>query len=633
VAASTSEHVSAVVRGKRRQIGTPVEISASKRSISSLFPEWPGERSLVNLDAGLIRIDDVSSWTAQVYGIGEIGDVFDATPETVTVDLVGSPVRAFGGCSGVLEGEIKALFFRYKSMGNYDYIADVLIGPRRPVQPENRDSRISRSPSTVSHPGDSGALWFYDPPRRSEEYQGNGGVERGARARRLRPIAMQWGGERLALPDGTKTAYALATFVSTVCRELDVEIVRDWCVGYSEYWGKIAHFAVGWKGCDLVAGKLGELMKVNQNNIGFDNDVLSQGSEFTVGRQGFVPLADVPDYVYVTAAKYVRARKYEGQQHFADIDIVPPGHSQSILDACLSDPSRVSATYWRDCFKAFKDLGCGPDEGTLPFRVWQIWDDMVGYLRAGKPDMERFVAAAGIMAHYVADASMPFHCSWLHHGRPPMKQTERGLYPCAHDSDEYKEYSNSREAKIHSIYDEGIMEVETLAALASIDQNLPQPDDIADDITSGYEAAIAVLTMMGDLRRNLSAEDIIKIDDPSLGPKARARKLWANKKIQRAAIASLTASVALLARLWASAWKIGKGEVVAKGRFKAFTEEKLEAIYKDPEFLPAMNLEQMVGKFEPPVETPRRRTKSRNSEKQKVRSGNHSGTKHPKPSA
>ena len=32
-----------------------------------------------------------------------------------------------------------------------------------------------------------------------------------------------------------------------------------------------------------------------------------------------------------------------------------------------------------------------------------------------------FVAAAGVMAHYVGDASQPLHSSYLHHGRLPME--------------------------------------------------------------------------------------------------------------------------------------------------------------------------------------------------------------------
>ena len=54
----------------------------------------------------------------------------------------------------------------------------------------------------------------------------------------------------------------------------------------------------------------------------------------------------------------------------------------------------------------------------LPFCVWQIRDAMVAYLK-GK-DVMRFVAAAGVLAHYIGGAFQPLHCSYLHHGIPPM---------------------------------------------------------------------------------------------------------------------------------------------------------------------------------------------------------------------
>ena len=83
------------------------------------------------MDAGLVRIDDFYDWTSQVFGIGEIGPVFNATEQAITLDLIDSPVRAFGGTSGVMEGAIRALFFRYESLGVYDHATDILIGPRK----------------------------------------------------------------------------------------------------------------------------------------------------------------------------------------------------------------------------------------------------------------------------------------------------------------------------------------------------------------------------------------------------------------------------------------------------------------------------------------------------------------------
>src|SRR6185369_3161796 len=88
---------------------------------------------------------------------------------------------------------------------------------------------------------------------------------------------------------------------------------------------------------------------------------------------------------------------------------------------------KVAASVWKEYFDGFAAKGVGPDEGALPFRVWQLWEAMVDYL--GKEDVLRFVAAAGVLAHYVGDASQPLHCSYMHHGIPPMMKVDGRKYP------------------------------------------------------------------------------------------------------------------------------------------------------------------------------------------------------------
>ena len=135
-----AEVIKVYVRGRRHRIGRCSDIGLTELKFSDAFPAWPGERTYLTLDAGLMRIDDITDWTAQAFGIGEIGVPFDATEQTVTLDMISCPVRAFGGVSGVIEGEIRALFFRYESLGGIDRVTDVLIGPRT----ENKRPTVSR---------------------------------------------------------------------------------------------------------------------------------------------------------------------------------------------------------------------------------------------------------------------------------------------------------------------------------------------------------------------------------------------------------------------------------------------------------------------------------------------------------
>jgi hypothetical protein len=617
VAGGDGEIVRAFIRDEYERIGKTSNIAVDRQPMSTIFPAWSGSHLVLTLDAGLIRIDDINDWTSQAFGIGEIGEVFNATEQSVTLDLIGCPVRAFGGATGVSEGEIRALFFRYESLGGDELATDVLIGPRR-----NDDCGKIKNPSIehpITHPGDSGTLWFYDPP--SKHHPGAEGdatfddsvtpiAEHGLHARRLRPVAMQWGGQRVRLPDGTASAYALGTFLSSVCRSLDVEVIRNWSLGHDEYWGKIGHFAIGWKACDRLSGPLSDLMQTNQARIGYNNDTLEQGSAFRVGRKGFVPLSDVPDYVWVVAKG---TRPYEGIQHFADIDIYDIAGGPSLLKRCVADPQSVAASVWKDYFDGFAAKGVGPEEGVLPFRVWQIWEAMVNFLKKDH-DVLRFVAAAGVLAHYVGDASQPLHCSYLHHGIPPMKKVNGRNYPLPRDSEEFKQFKTSREAKIHGIYEETMLEVDPATALAGVDKALKGAGPKIT-VKSGHDAAVAVIKLMNDAQTRLAPKTIINADDPEAGPKARAAALWKNATIRNATMTSLADSVRVLAVLWTAAWKAGGGDSMAKSKLKKFGEGELDAVYrKDRTFLPSLSLDAMAksGQFEPgPALSRKRVTKAK----------------------
>lgn len=597
VGGGDGEDVRAYIRGAYEKVGKTSNIAIDRLPMTTAFPQWAASRLFLTLDAGLVHIDDINDWTSQAFGIGEIGEVFDATEQSITLDLIGCPVRAFGGTSGISEGEIRALFYRYESVGGYEYATDVLIAPRKV------DKKVAADHPLTSH-GDSGTLWFYDPPAKGTEYKAHedfenrdSHVDRGERARRLRPIAMQWGGVRLAMPDGSRSSFALATFLSTICRALDIEVVRNWSTGHDEYWGKIGHFAVGWKACEMVDGSLGSLMKKNQARIGFGNDRLEEGAEFRMGRGGFVPLGDVPDYIFVSAKG---TRPEEGSQHFADIDIYDIDGGETLLQRCMDDPRNVAASVWKAYFDGFAAAGVGPSPGCLPFRVWQIWDAMVAYLR--KQDVLRFVAAAGVLSHYVSDATQPLHCSYLHHGIPPMKEVNGRGYPPRHESEEYAVFKKTREAKIHAIFDEAILEVDPATTLRTLDAQLGRASKNKMKIESGHDAAVQTVRLMFASQERLAPMEIIKVDKPDLGPKARAKELWSHKSIRDATIGGLADSTRLLAAIWKAAWRIGGGDRIAKSKLVTLEEADLDKLCRrDRSFLPSLSLAAMAksGKFEP----------------------------------
>jgi hypothetical protein len=598
VAGSGGDEVNVYVHGGYHRVGRCADIGVTRMPMSEIFSRWPANNTYLTIDAGLVTIDNFQQWTSQVFGIGEVGETFDATEQSVSLDLIGCPVRAFGGTSGVIEGEIQALFYRYQSLGGFDYATDVLIGPRTGAAGDN-----SLPPFT--QPGDSGTLWFYDPPAiqpgESVDPDDDLQPERGARARRLRPIAMQWGGQRFRVANESPGAFALGTFLSTICRALDVEVVRNWSTGHDEYWGKLGHFAIGFKACDQLSGSLKTLMKNNQDFIGVGDEKLKDGADFRVDSHGFVSLADVPDYIWVTAKGL---HPNEGIQHFADVDIHDINGGKALLDRCNDDPANVSAKVWKEYFGGFANAGVGPEEGALPFRVWQIWDAMVAYLKA--KDVIHFVAAAGVLGHYVGDASQPFHCSYLHHGVPPMKNVHGRKYPVPRDSDEFKAFKDTTPADIHGIYEETMLEIDTAGAMTAVNNLLASGAGPLRNIKSGHEAAVETVRLMFACQKRLSPKKIINADKPNVeqGPKTRGKALWSKANIRNATVASLADSARLLADLWKGAWKAGNGNSIAANKLIRFQETDLDDIYrKEKKFIPSLSLDTMVesGKFEPPV--------------------------------
>ena len=262
-------------------------------------------------------------------------------------------------------------------------------------------------------------------------------------------------------------------------------------------------------------------------------------------------------------------------QHFADVDIVDINGGPSMLQRCVDDPANIAASKWKAYFDGFAEQGVGPEEGALPFRVWQIWDAMVAYLKQG--DVLRFVAAAGVMAHYVGDASQPLHCSFMHHGIPPMQEVNGRSYPVPRDSAEFQAFKDTREAKIHGIYEEQMLEVDTASALAAVDDELTTRRPVRVDRT-GHGAAKAVIALMSESQARLAPQTIFDADDPSLGPKARAEALWNDRDIQKATIRSLADSVRVLAALWTSAWAEGGGNNVANSKIRTYEEDELKPV-------------------------------------------------------
>ena len=544
--ALTSRHVTGqdperevfvVQNGMRVRLGRADEQGLRTSPLARLYRGWPEGPSVVNLDIGLVRVDDLGCWTAQVYGIGELGMPIDLNVDTYSFDLIGQKVRAHGGVSGDLRGEIQALFYRYASMGGRDYTAELLIGSR------------DGEPPLTTRPGDSGTVWFAETGDAAQARRAD------AQAPTQRPIAIQWGGHILGTPGQAPRRFALATAMSTVLRELDMGVVRDWNIGHAEYWGKLGHYKIAAAALGQVNSvRLRKLLLANLDRIAYGDQVLGSGSIPSAHAGEFTPLADVADL------RWRWTRHADESNHFADMDQPGSGADAglTLLDLVGQNPANLSVERWN----AFYD-GLGADKrGALPFRVWQMYDAMVAALKAG--DVATFVCAGGLMSHYAADASQPLHVSFLHHGRP----------------------GHPEEKPVHSAYETQMLDRFGAEIVQRV--NLALGGKVHGKKLGGAGAAWEIVHLMRASIATLPPSAIIAAFDDVAGT-GRIAHMY--EVLGDRTITCLAAGVRTLARLWASAWYEGDGAAIPDSQLVAIPTATLMAMYENKAFVPSFELD------------------------------------------
>jgi hypothetical protein len=562
VAGEAGTPIHTLVGGNKVRIGTATNRSLTKAGFTSVYEGWRGKNVYIDLDAALVDIDDVNQWTTQIYGIGEIGKLADLSSHNLSLRLVGCPVRAFGAASKAMHGEIAALFYRFKSVGGFEYVSDFLIGPRNDED------------SLGTHPGDSGTVWLVDDPA----------------AKLPIPVALQWGGQVFeGAGTGTASSYALATALSTICASLDVDLVRGWNADNPEYWGAVGHYGIANKAIGRVrAGNLRTLMDANLQRITLLIEKVTKTGTGGFSKQPFVPLADVPDLVWkIGPYKRGGPNSPEHANHFADMDRklkTALEGGKTLLEIC-TDPSKVDVEVWRKYYDAVQRDYPGQDEnrGLLPFRVWQIFDAMVYFL--GQKDVERFLCAAGILSHYVGDACQPLHISYLFNGDPDRGKTVPGKDRKGNPIQKFVPFG----AGVHSAYEDDMVD-------NHVDKLWPQVDDALKALPagkmpeSGREAAREVVKLMQATFADLHPMDIVnayaKVMDEQ--PKPAAEALW--KKFGTPTAKAMASGSDCLARLWQGAWKAGKGDAQVT-HLGEIPTDRLAAIYQRADFLRSCTLD------------------------------------------
>ena len=338
--------VSSQLRGGAAEIGESTGTQLTHVEFSTAYPDFPGRRSYSTVDAGLIRLDDLTQWTSNTYGLPALGPMEDVHEHSLSLRIIDRTVIGYGAASGLVEGTIKALFYRYRSVGGFDYVGDFLISPK-PHQPGTQH-------------GDSGMIWNLDLADNSTQP-----TPAGNDTPRFRPLAMQWGGQVLARHENVASRFAVATSLSTVCRLLNVELVTDLARGVQGYWGRVGHYSIAAYATALV--KDPDLKAFLHSDavlkqLSFDLSTIREGKAFEdlvfalSSTNKFVPLADVPDEIWKAEppppdkpARRVGGRNRwlgpvlkvngpENPNHYCDIDAPFGSDGATWRQMCLRTP-------------------------------------------------------------------------------------------------------------------------------------------------------------------------------------------------------------------------------------------------------------------------------------------------------
>ena len=585
--------VSSVLREGEERIGVTAGKQLKRLEFSTVYPRFPGGRAYSALDVGLVRVDRVADWTSNTYGLPALGPLADVHEGNLSLRLIDQPVVGYGAASGLLRGSIKALFYRHRSVGGFDYVADFMIAPGDGVQ---------------TRPGDSGMVWHLDVTPNIRNHP-----DLPVSQRTLRPLAMEWGGQ--VIGDGATTQrFAVATSLSSICRLLDVELVTDVGRGVSGYWGRTGHYSIAALAIEHVHNtKLKKFLRANAAILSFDLGTIAQtGFDKSVGQlssaDSFVPLADVPDEIWKKLSKpkggrtggrdttggAMRSNGPEHPNHYADID-APGPNGKSLLDLCREDPdTHLTPDAWlqfyADMAKMLKAAGRGDEakqytnklkQGLLPFRLWQFFDAMVGFVQDG--DIEGYLTAAGTAAHYVGDASQPLHGSVMADGNHEMESPR--IDPETNEPFIYgKGIHSAYETKMVSRYAEEL--IQQAGTMLSGAAQLPA-------CKSGAQYARAVIELMHIVAKKLPPQKILDEFEEAGGESKVATLDAMYEKLGKPTSAVLAEGARFLALLWESAWAAGGGAQQAAAGLVALNKADIRKRYIKTNFVPSVTLDEI----------------------------------------
>jgi hypothetical protein len=401
-----------------------------------------------------------------------------------------------------------------------------------------------------------------------------------------------------------RTTFSVATSLSNVCKLLDVELVIEGSEGLSGTWGAVGHYTIAALAIDQVKdAKLKAFLADNADSISLELSAIKGDlKNRDLLASGFVPLADVPDIVWKnypsphlnkkgddigvkggrdTVSAGMRSTGPEHPNHHCDADRPFDGHP-TLAEACIAKPALLTGKQWNAYFDAFPKSVDERHRGILPLRAWQIFERMKDYA-ANEP--AKFIAAAGILSHYIGDASQPLHGSTMSNGIED-EQPDKPRDSQRKDPHTQKKLPAFRGEGVHEAYETQMVNsvVKKALLLPEIRKNLDTDHKMAL-VPNGKSAAIVTLKLMRDVANTLPPRKIINVYEKSfVDGTSHVQALWTSVGNQTGAVMAL--GVRTLAMLWDAAWKAGGGNKNA-GLIK---KTDLRTLYEDTNFLRSMTV-------------------------------------------
>jgi hypothetical protein len=322
----------------------------------------------------------------------------------------------------------------------------------------------------------------------------------------------------------------------------------------------VGHYTIAGAACRLgpPGSALARLLLANRDRIAISDIEIVAGKPPDSRRRGaFVALADVPDLVWR------RTRPKDAANHFADMD--QPGGAaagkRTLMALWLSgDTKWRTPAGWTAFYDSLPDPPADKNRGALPFRVAQLYGLMVEAVRGA--DVLRYIATAGVLAHYVGDACQPLHASRLHHGLP-----------------------GPADDAVHSVYETTMLDDHAAEVLAGVNADLADHPPGPPTVTGSDEAADAAVALLQRTIDAIPPADIVTVFAAHPGP-GRTDQLW--NTFGAATISRLADGAKTLAMLWNAAWQEGDGETIDPAKIQPQSKPALQKLYNTNDFAPSV---------------------------------------------